>query len=105
VVDAEEAPVPANRRENLALQFVQLEEEGVQQRALEVEYLRALGINIIDSTLPLDSERIRLLPQFQRIAQYRWNHLYNVRSHKKLANAIARELKAQYDEYKKNNPR
>jgi hypothetical protein len=67
--------------ENIALQFVQLQEDDVHQRSLEVNYLMALGIHIVDAMLPLDVERIRILPQCQRMAQYRWNRLYDSREH------------------------
>jgi hypothetical protein len=77
-----------------------MEESQVNDRKLEVEYLSALGINIVDSMLPLDLERIHVLPQYQRMAQYRWNQLYNCKEHVKLSKAIARELKTNYDNYK-----
>jgi len=72
----------------------------VRERALEVEYLSALGIHVVDSTLPLDAERIFMLPQYQRMAQFRWNQLYDSKEHVSLTKAIARELKMQYDSYK-----
>jgi hypothetical protein len=72
----------------------------VREQVLEVEYLSALGIHVVDSTLPLDAERIRMLPQYQRMTQFRWNQLYNVTEHFRLTKAIARELKMQYDSYK-----
>jgi hypothetical protein len=72
----------------------------VREQVLEVEYLSALGIHVVDSTLPLDAERIRMLPQYQRMTQFRWNQLYNVKEHFRLTKAIARELKMQYDSYK-----
>ena len=98
---ADEAPLDA--RVNPALQYTNLEEEHVNERVLEVEYLSALGINVVDLTLPLDVQRISLLPQYQRVAQHRWNQLYNGNDHLKLSKAIARELKMNYDEYKKQN--
>jgi len=68
-----------------------------------VEYLSALGINVVDLTLPLDVQRISLLPQYQRVAQHRWNQLYNGIDHLKLSKVITRELKMHYDDYKKRN--
>ncbi len=96
-----EADAAQTQRSNLALRFVQLEEEHVRDRALEVQCLNALVINVIDSSLPLDSEHIRLLPQYQRMAQYRWNELHKIADHTKLTQAIARQLKESYDSYKK----
>ncbi len=66
-----------------------------------MQYLNALGINVIDSSLPLHSERIHLLPQYQQMVQYRWNQLYKVADHMKLTQAIARELNNNYDGSKK----
>jgi hypothetical protein len=86
--------------ENIALQFVKRNENDVRERALEVEYLSALGIHVVDSTLPLGAERIFMLPQYQRMAQFRWNQLYDSKEHVSLTKAIARDLKMQYDSYK-----
>jgi hypothetical protein len=90
-------------RENMALQFVQLQEDDVNNRSLEIEYLSALGIHVVDSTLPLETERICMLPQFQRMAQFRWNQLFDSKEHLRLIRAIARVLKMQYDDYKLKN--
>jgi hypothetical protein len=87
-------------RLNPALQFTNMQENHVMERALEVEYLSALGINVVDATLALDLDRISVIPQYQRVAQYRWSQLYNSSSHLKLTKAIARELKTKYDEFK-----
>jgi hypothetical protein len=43
---------------------------------------------------------MELLPQLERMAQLRWNHLYDVQHHKRLTAAITRELKEQYNKYK-----
>lgn len=86
--------------DSLALQFVEREEANVRSRNLEVQYLAALGINIVDCTLQADAERMEVLPQLERMAQLRWNHLYDVCRHKKLTAAITRELKEQYNKYK-----
>jgi len=100
---ADEAVQPeVTTRENLALQFVQLQENDVNERTLEVEFLSALGIHVVDARLPLDLERIQVLPQYQRVALQRWNQLYDSREHNRLTQAIARELKQQYDDYKKS---
>ena len=88
------------RVDHLALQYVQNEETDVQQRVLELQYLDALGIHVLDCTLERDANRISVIPMLQRIAQYRWSHLYSISRHKKLTNAIAKELKDQYDKYK-----
>jgi hypothetical protein len=92
---AEEAGI-----ERLAMQFVQREAEHVGQRGLELSYLTALGINVLDNTLLNDTNRIEVLSTLERIALFRWNHLYDVRLHKKLTKAIARDLKQQYNQYK-----
>jgi len=86
--------------DSLALQFVEHEEANVRSRNLEVQYLAALGINIVDCTVQADTERMEVLPQLERMAQLRWNHLYDVCRHKKLTAAITRELKEQYNKYK-----
>jgi hypothetical protein len=83
--------------DHLALQYVQNEENDVQQRALELQYLDALGIHVLDCTLERDANRISVIPMLQRIAQYRGSHLYSIHHHKKLTNAITKELKDQYD--------
>ncbi len=69
--------------DSLALQFVEREEANVRSRNLEVQYLAALGINIVDCTLQADTEWMEVLPQLERMVQLRWNHLYDVRHHKK----------------------
>jgi hypothetical protein len=86
-----------------AMHFIQLENENVSSRLLEVEFLQALGINVYDSTLRLSSERVRLLPQITRMAEYRWRQLYNVKAHARLTSAIARELRKQYNDYERNS--
>jgi hypothetical protein len=100
-----EAPAGHNTMEeshvdSLALQFVEREGANVSKRNLEVQYLAALGINIVDCTLQADAERMELLPQLERMAQLRWNHLYDVQHHIKLTAAITREVKEQYNKYK-----
>jgi hypothetical protein len=82
-----------------------MHEGDVNDRALQVEFLSALGIHVLDSTLPLDLERIRVIPQYQRVAAQRWNQLYDSREHHRLTRAIGRELKQQYDNYKNNYDR
>jgi hypothetical protein len=85
--------------DSLALQFVEWGEANVRDQNLEIQYLAALGINIIDCTLQVDTKRIELLPQLERMAQLRWYHLYDARHHIKLTAAITRELKDQYKKY------
>jgi hypothetical protein len=101
--DAGEEERYQGRIEHLALQFVQNEENSVRQRAYEVQYLDALGIHVLDCTLERDANRISVIPMLQRMAQYRWSHLYSINHHKRLTNAIARELKDQYDRYKRTH--
>jgi hypothetical protein len=86
-----------------AMHFIQLEDENVASRLLEVEYLQAVGISVHDSTLRLSSERVRILPQITRMAEYHWQQLYNVKAHARLTSAITRELREQYNEYKRMN--
>jgi hypothetical protein len=85
--------------DSLALQFVEWGEANVRDQNLEIQYLAALGINIIDCTLQVDTKQMELLPQLERMAQLRWHHLYDARHHKKLTAAITRELKDQYNKY------
>jgi hypothetical protein len=79
--------------ETLALQFVQSETQHVQEWLLEIQYLSALGINILDSTLQANTRWIEVLQTLERVAQVKWSHLYDVRHHKRLTKAITRELK------------
>lgn len=79
---------PANAE---ALRFVLMEEEDVERRGLEVEYLQLLGINIHDSTLQRDKERNRIFPQLTRMAAYRWGQLYDLASNKRLTAAIMKQ--------------
>jgi len=103
VVTTEDVAVAEPSRMNAeAMRFIQLENENVSSRLLEVEFLQALGINVYDSTLQLSAERVRLLPQITRMAEYRWRQLYNVKAHTRLTSAIARELREQYNDYKRN---
>jgi len=81
-----------SRIERLAMQFVQREAEHVGQHGLELSYLTALGINVLDNTLLNDTNQIEVLSTLERIALYRWNHLYDVRCHKKLTEGIAGDL-------------
>jgi hypothetical protein len=46
---------------NLVVQFTNMQEDHIRERALEVKYLEALGINAVDSTLALDLECISLI--------------------------------------------
>jgi hypothetical protein len=78
VVQKEDAVTSRLNKE--ALYFVQLEEEDVECRLLELEYLVALGINIHDSTLSLFDERVTL----NHMAEYCLNKLYNVAAHERL---------------------
>jgi hypothetical protein len=91
---------PVHNRDNLALRHVQLQEENVEGRGLELEFLSGLGIHVYDSALRQDRDYINLVPQYQRVAQFRWSQLYNVGEHHRLTKAISRELKQNYDECK-----
>jgi hypothetical protein len=97
--DTAEGPY-RGRVDHLALQYVANEENDVRERAFEVQYLDALGIHVLDCTLEMDANRISVIPSLHRIAQYRWSHLYNISRHKKLTNAITKELKKLYDRIK-----
>jgi hypothetical protein len=90
----EHGTTPESHVETLALQFVQSESQHVQEWLLEIQYLSALGINILDSTVQANTRRIEVLPTLERVAQVRWSHLYDVRHHKRLTKAITRELKS-----------
>ena len=98
----EHSTSPESCVERLALQFIQSESQHVRERQLEIQYLSALGINILDSTLQPNARRLEILPTLERVAQVRWNHLYDVHHHKKLTAAITRELKEQYTRYKRS---
>jgi hypothetical protein len=94
-----DADAQALPRENMALQFVQLQEDDVNNRSLGSripKYIR----DPCGRTLHLETERIHMLPQYQRMAQFRWNQLYDSKENLRLSRAIARELKMQYDDYK-----
>jgi len=88
--------------ERLAREYVLREEEDIHQRNLDINFLAGLGINVLDSSLAGDMTRLEVLPQLERVAQVRWSHLYNVSHHNRLTKAIMKELKTQYNEYKKN---
>ncbi len=60
-----------SRVERLAMHFVRHEAEHVGQRGLELCYLHALGINVLDITLANDATQIEALSTLERIAQYR----------------------------------
>jgi hypothetical protein len=94
---------PQGTRVNPALLPVNMEESHVNNGAFEVEYLSALGINVVDSTSTLDISCISMLPQYQQVAQYRWNQLYNSADHFRLTKAIAKELHKNNEEYKRRH--
>jgi MinD-like ATPase involved in chromosome partitioning or flagellar assembly len=54
-----DADVQVLPSENMAMQFVALREDDMNERALEIEYLSALGIHVVDSTLPIEAKRIQ----------------------------------------------
>jgi hypothetical protein len=77
----EHGTTPESRMETLALQFGQSESQHLQEWLLEIQYLSALGINILDSTLQANSRRMEVLLTLERVAQVRWSHLYDVHHH------------------------
>lgn len=99
-VAAENIVTAQSRVERLVHELVQRDEADVEQRTLEVEFLAGLGINVLDDTLAADAARIEVLPILERAAQVRWQHLYDVVSHKKLTKDIMRDLKQQYKDFK-----
>ena len=86
-------------RHEIALQYVRQQEEAIDSRAHEVEFLSGIGINAVDTTLRADHNYIEMIPQYQRIAQFCWNQLCNITDHPKLTSAISRQLKENYDNY------
>ena len=94
--------VPRSRLEQLALDLVDDEERNVRERASEVEFLAGLGINVLDMSLQADTARLEVLPVMERMAQIRFNHLYDDSRHKRLTKAIIRELKQKYENFKKD---
>jgi len=93
---------PRSRLEQLVLDLVDDEERNVRERASEVEFLAGLGINVLDMSLQADTARLEVLPVMERMAQIRFNHLYDDSRHKRLTKAIIRELKQKYDNFKKD---
>ncbi len=91
------------RKDAEVLQLVQREEEEVKRRLLEVEFLETVGIYVHDSMLALDAGRLRVLPQFTRMAELRWSQLYDSISHKNLTHAITKQLRMNYDAAKNIN--
>jgi hypothetical protein len=85
---------------NPALAYVCMEEEHVDQQLLEVKYLQALGINVHDCELRHDVERLRILPQFSCMAQYRWGELYDAYANHQLTQSIITKLHRKYCNYK-----
>jgi hypothetical protein len=91
-----------SRLEAVAQEFVEGEEAHVRERVAELQFLADLGINVLDSTLQADASRLEILPVMERMAQVRWNHLYDVSCYRRLTMAITKELKHKYDEYLRN---
>jgi hypothetical protein len=61
---------------------MQMEEQDVNEQLLQLEFLKALGINLLDSTLAASAECIRILPQMTRMALVRCSQLYDMSEHK-----------------------
>ena len=94
LVDAEvEGNAPT---EDEATAFVNMQEENIARRLLEVEYLEMLGIHVHDSSLRDDMGRASILPQLTRMAQYRWTELYDMAGNQRLKKAIMKELERKY---------
>jgi hypothetical protein len=64
------------------LLFMHREKEEVKRRLLEVVFLEMLSIHVHDSMLALVAERVRVLPQLTRMAEFHWSKLYDSKSHK-----------------------
>jgi hypothetical protein len=79
-----------------ATAFVNMQEENIARRLLEVEYLEMLGIHVHDSSLRDDMGRASILPQLTRMAQYRWTELYDMAGNQRLKKAIMKELERKY---------
>ena len=78
------------------------EEAHMRERVAELQFLADLGINVLDSTLQADASQLEILPVMERMAQVRWNHLYDVSRYRRLTMAITKKLKHKYDEYMRN---
>ena len=86
-----------------ALHFVRSQEQSINDRALEVDFLNSLGINVVYNDLRVDVQCINALPQMIRLAEFRWQCLYDIRAHTRLMKVIARELSHQYAEFRSRN--
>jgi hypothetical protein len=61
-----------------------------------------LGINVHDSTLRHDVERLQILPELSCMAQFRWSELHNAESNHSLTLAITQELQQKYQDHKRS---
>jgi hypothetical protein len=86
-----------------ALHFVRSQEQSINDRALENDFLNSLGINVVDNDFQVDVQCINALPQMIRMAEFRWQRLYDICAHTQLMKAIARELSHQYAEFRSRN--
>ena len=86
-----------------ALHFVRSQEQSINDRALENDFLNSLGINVVDNDFQVDVQCINALPQMIRLAEFRWQCLYDIRAHTRLMKVIARELSHQYAEFRLRN--
>jgi hypothetical protein len=64
-----------------ALHFVRSQEQSINDRALEVDFLNSLGINVVDNKLRVDVQCITALSQMIRMAEFHWQHLYDIHAH------------------------
>jgi hypothetical protein len=80
-----------------------MEEEDINRRLLEVEYLQLLGINIHDSTLQRNKKLTRIFSQLTWMAAYHWGQLYDLTSNKRLTTAAMKQLDINYKVAKSHN--
>ncbi len=80
----------------LAMAYVQAENENLNDRQLEIQRLRRLGIDIFDPTLQQRELDVNVLDITSRLAHHQWKALYNYDEHKRLQRAIVVELREKY---------
>jgi hypothetical protein len=79
-----------------ALAYVQLEDDALQDRVLEINRLSQLGIDINDPLLTQRAKDVELLDIQTRLAHKGWKGLYNFEEHKRLQKEIIKELWNKY---------
>jgi hypothetical protein len=93
-IEAEPSVEPAGTV--AALAYVQLEDDALEDRMLEIKCLSELGKDIYDSSLTQRVRNVELLDIETRLAHKRWKDLYNFAEHKHLQKAIIKELQDKY---------